>query len=83
MRIVKLSKQVIEENRATGIILIVPFSFTDTDQNDISNYTIFSPFSTLHLIREAKINPARATFELSAGIYQRKITVLQEMDISE
>ena len=73
----------IEEIKANGIILIVPFSFTDTDQNDISNYTIFSPFSTLHLILEAKINPARATFELSVGIYQRKVTVLQEMDIFE
>jgi len=41
---------VIEEIKANGIILIVPFSFTDTDQNDISNYTIFSPFSTLRLI---------------------------------
>lgn len=59
------------------------FHFTDIDQNDISNYTIFSPFSTLHLIREARINPARATFELSAEIYQRKVTVLQEMDISD
>lgn len=59
------------------------FRFTDTDQNDISNYTIFSPFSTLHLIRKAGINPARATFEMSAEIYQRKVTVLQEMDISD
>ena len=55
------------------------FQFTGTEADDISNYTNRSPYPTLHLIREDSIAKAAEAFPDAAAIFERNITLLEDM----
>ena len=49
------------------------YQFADTELNDITNYTNRSPYPTLHLLREASIEQAIASFPDAARIFENNI----------
>lgn len=70
----------VDEHGLTGVIQLASFhpafQFADTDPDDIGNYTNRAPFPTLHLLREASIARATASFSDAASIYARNIETL-------
>ncbi|MCG7657556.1 DUF1415 domain-containing protein [Wielerella bovis] len=81
--VLDFAEQAIADNQAEGIIQIAPFhpqfQFTDTEADDISNYTNRSPYPTLHLIREDSIAKAVQAFPDPSLIFERNIKTLEEM----
>lgn len=71
------------DNGLEGIVQIAPFhpdfQFEGTDSDDIGNYTNRSPYPTLHLIREDSIAKAAQAFPDASAIFERNITLLEEM----
>lgn len=57
------------------------FQFTDTADDDISNYTNRAPFPTLHLIRESSMARAVQSYPDAAVIYERNIQTLQTLGL--
>lgn len=55
------------------------YQFADAAPDDISNYTNRSPFPILHLLREASIDRAVATFPDAAEIYERNIETMERL----
>lgn len=55
------------------------YRFGDAAQDDIENYTNRSPYPTLHLLREASIAQAVATFPDTATIYEKNIATLRRL----
>lgn len=70
----------VDEHGLAGVIQLASFhpgfQFAGTDPDDIGNYTNRAPFPTLHLLREASIARATATFPEAATIYERNIATL-------
>ena len=57
------------------------FQFAGTSADDVSNYTNRSPYPTLHLIREASIDRAVASFPDASDIYERNIETLEKLGV--
>ncbi len=78
-----IAEAALVDNQAEGIIQIAPFhpkfQFADTEADDITNYTNRSPYPTLHLIREDSIAKATQAFPDASVIFERNMSVLQEM----
>ena len=55
------------------------YRFAGTADDDITNRSNRSPYPTLHLLREASIAGAVATFPDAADIYQRNIETLRRL----
>jgi uncharacterized protein len=55
------------------------YQFADTEPDDISNYTNRSPYPTLHLLREASIEQAVATFTDTAQIFEKNIETMRRL----
>ncbi len=55
------------------------YQFADSLPDDIENYSNRSPYPTLHLLREASIERAVATFPNAADIYERNIETLRRL----
>lgn len=78
-----LADAAVVDNGLEGVIQIAPFHpdfrFEGTEENDITNHTNRSPYSTLHLIREDSIAKATESFPDAAAIFERNIALLEEM----
>lgn len=55
------------------------YQFAGTGPEDIDNYTNRSPYPTLHLLREASIDRAVATFPDASEIFERNIETMQRL----
>jgi hypothetical protein len=55
------------------------YRFAGTRQEDLENCTNRSPFPILHLLREASIERALATFPDPAAIYERNIETMRRL----
>ncbi len=56
------------------------YQFADTEPDQIDNYTNRSPFPMLHLLRQASITQARATYPGVEGVPARNITRMLSLD---
>lgn len=56
------------------------YQFADTEPEQIDNYTNRSPYPMLHLLRQASITAARASYADVDGIPARNITTMQNLD---
>ncbi|MHB8915648.1 MAG: DUF1415 domain-containing protein [Thiobacillus sp.] len=79
----QIADAAIDEHQLEGVIQIASFhpqfQFADTAPDDMQNFTNRAPYPTLHLLREASINKAVATFPEAATIYQRNIGTLETL----
>jgi len=75
--------EVIEEHELEGEIQVAPFhpafQFEGTQPDDISNATNWSPYPTLHLLREASIDRAVASGESAETIVERNLQTLAQL----
>ena len=55
------------------------YQFGGTEADDVSNCTNRAPYPTLHLLREASIDQAVASFPDAAQIFERNIEVLETL----
>ena len=82
----QLAEAAVEEHHLEGVIQIASFhpqfQFADTAPDEMANYTNRAPYPTLHLIREASISKAIATFPNTETIYQSNIVTLQKLGIA-
>ncbi len=82
-QMLNIADAAVVDNGLEGIVQIAPFhpdfQFEGTDSDDISNYTNRSPYPTLHLIREDSIAKAAQAFPDASAIFERNITLLEEM----
>lgn len=79
----QLVEAAVDEHGLEGVIQIASFhpqfQFAGTAPDDMENFTNRAPFPTLHLLREASIERAVATFPEAATIYQRNIETLKAL----
>jgi uncharacterized protein len=57
------------------------YQFAGTAPDDIENYTNRSPYPVLHLLREASVERAVASFPDAASIYERNIATLKALGL--
>lgn len=55
------------------------FTFADSEPDDVADCSNRAPYPTLHLLREASIERAVASFPDAADIYQRNIDALRAL----
>ena len=55
------------------------YQFSGTEPDDIENFSNRAPYPTLHLLREASVEKAVASFPDAANIYERNIETLQKL----
>ena len=56
------------------------YQFADTEPDQIDNYTNRSPFPMLHLLRQASITAARASYADVEAVPARNIATMQALD---
>jgi hypothetical protein len=59
------------------------YCFADAAPDDAANFTNRSPYPMLHLLREASVSRAVASFPDAARIYERNITTLRGLSAQE
>ncbi len=73
----------LEELELDGEVQVASFhpryQFADAPADDITNFTNRSPYPMLHLLREASVEKAVATFPDAAQIFGRNKRTLQEL----
>ena len=73
----------LEELGLDGVLQIASFHpqyrFEGSAEDDIADYSNRSPYPTLHLLREASIDRAVASFPDAAEIYERNIEALRRL----
>ncbi len=78
---------VVEELELDGVLQVASFhpqyQFSDTEMDDVSNFTNRSPFPALHLLREYSVTRAVETFPDVDGIYENNIATLQKLGIEK
>jgi uncharacterized protein len=79
----KVANQALKKLGLLGTIQIASFhpqfQFAGTGPDDITNCTNRSPYPTLHLLREASIDYAVASFPDASEIYNRNIETLNRL----
>jgi uncharacterized protein len=55
------------------------YQYAGTEPEDVSNFTNRSPYPTLHLLREASVEQAVATFPDVAAIFERNIATMRTL----
>jgi len=55
------------------------YQFSDTDKNDISNFTNRAPYPILHLLREDSIARAVEAFPDAADIFEKNIETMEQL----
>jgi hypothetical protein len=69
------TERILKRTRLRGVLQIATFHpdyhFSDSEPDDIENYTNRAPYPILHLLREASIAHAVAAFPDAATIYER------------
>lgn len=58
------------------------FQFAGTDVDDVSNYTNRAPYPIVHVLREASIDRAVASFPDASVIYERNIETLEQLGVA-
>lgn len=75
--------EVLQEHALEGVVQVASFhpqfQFEGTEATDISNAAHWSPYPTLHLLREASIDRVMEAGADPDAIVQRNISVLQEL----
>ncbi len=75
--------EALEDMELDGILQVASlhpqYQFADTQPDDIENYTNRSPYPTLHLLREASIIKAVATFPEAEQIFDNNIATLRRL----
>lgn len=56
------------------------YRFADAPTDDPANYSNRSPFPMLHLLREASVSRAVASFPDASSIYERNVATLRGLD---
>ena len=78
-----LADAAIEELGLEGVLQVASFhpdyQFADTEADDITNCTNRSPYPTLHLLREASVDRAVASFPEAERIYEVNIGTLRRL----
>jgi len=81
-----IAEQAVAEHELEGVIQVASFhprfQFADTEADDIGNYTNRAPYPTLHLIREASLERAIASYPEPESIYQRNIETMNRLGIA-
>ena len=79
------AESVLDELDLQGVIQIAPFHpqflFADAPADDISHATNRSPFTTMHLLREASIDKAVEAFPEAETIFEANIATLNQLGI--
>ena len=79
------AERVLEKAGLAGTLQIAPFhprfQFAGVAEDDITNFTNRAPFPTLHLIREASIDRAVASFPEAELIYERNMQTLEKLGL--
>jgi hypothetical protein len=69
-----------------GVLQVASFhpayQFAGTTPDDVTNYTNRSPYPMLHLLREASMDLAVATFPDTSMIYQRNIDTMRRLGVA-
>jgi hypothetical protein len=73
----------VEELGLDGVLQVASFhpqfQFSDTEADDITNYTNRSPYPTLHLLREDSVTRAVEAFPEAETIYKKNIATLRKL----
>jgi uncharacterized protein len=73
----------VEELGLEGVLQVASFhpqfQFSDTEADDITNYTNRSPYPTLHLLREESVTRAVEAFPEAETIYKKNIATLRKL----
>lgn len=85
--LVEIANALLEEQHYSGIYQLATFHpdycFHGSDEDDPANYTNRSPYPTLHLIREKRLERAVASHPDPAGIPERNITYARALGINQ
>lgn len=78
-----VADEVLEQMDLVGELQIASFHpqyrFAGTESDDITNYTNRSPFPILHLLREASVEAAIASYPDPDAIYRNNIALLRRL----
>ena len=73
----------VEDMQLDGELQVASFhpdyQFSETDANDIGNYTNRAPYPILHLLREDSIERAVAAFPEAEQIFEKNIETLEKL----
>ncbi len=73
----------IAELKLAGVIQIASFhphyQFSDTEPDDITNFTNRSPYPTLHLLREESVSRAVAAFPDAGEIFEQNMQTMEKL----
>jgi uncharacterized protein len=76
----------LEDLELDGVLQIASFhphyQFGGTEAGDIENFTNRSPYPTLHILREASVERAVASFPDAEMIYERNIATLKKLGLA-
>lgn len=75
----------VERLGLAGVLQVASFhpqyQFAGTAPDDITNYTNRSPYPTLHLLREARVDEAVAAFPEAGEIYRKNIETMRRLGV--
>jgi hypothetical protein len=78
-----VAEEAVAELGLAGIIQVASFHpkyrFAGSEADDLANATNRSPYPTLHLLREASVSRAVATFPAASAIFEANIETLQRL----
>lgn len=79
----EVADKILDKTQLDGKIQIASFhpqyQFSDTEPDDIENYSNRSPFPILHLLREESVERAVKAFPDAANIFNKNIKTLREL----
>jgi hypothetical protein len=75
--------RLLRKRRLEGVIQLASFhpgyQFTESEPQDMANFTNRSPWPTIHLLRESSIDRAVAAFAQPESIYEANMRTLREL----
>ena len=79
----EVAEGVIDEHELDGVIQLASFhpqfQFEGTEPDDIGNFTNRAPFAILHLLREASVEKAVASFPDAEAIFGQNVATLEKL----
>lgn len=83
----ELAEQLLEMSGYRGVYQVVgfhpQFQFTETDQDDVGNYTNRSPYPMLHILREAEVTAAVEQYPNVEEIPSQNIKTLKQCGVKK
>ncbi len=81
----ELAEGAVDEHELEGVVQLASFhprfQFDGTEADDIGNYTNRAPFAILHLLREASMERAVASFPEAETIFETNIATLEKLGL--